>query len=1025
MHGANKSRENSISKRWMPILLLLWVTQALPVLAQDQTISQMVHTSWTGRDGAPAGIRALAQTPDGILWIASFKGLYSFDGLSFISFQPNQGSPGIPPMTMRDLFVSKSGDLWLTGYHGPAVRIHQGQVATYNLSGAEPNDALDYLQQDSTGAMWAISNDRQLVRLGTDEIWHPMPGPVQAPGHISALLIDSVGTQWVVENDILYRKPQGQDQFLPTEVSAYLPTKIREGAGHTLWIMAPVSTSKAGHRPVMEIQQVDQLGHRLTSPMDLGDPTDILPGTDGSLWIMKANDELQRLQSSEMAARNSRHKGEIADAVKLGGGVGTKEFHAFMLDANGGVWAGGLERLERFARATLVPAMPGGPAGIWYSCVDVTGDIFLSHPPEELYRIRSGHLARIKAVKDSGNLFCGQDGTLYIDASHPAFVRDGKESYLPLLPGLTGYHDTYEFTGFLPMPDGSLIGAAAGTSIAKSLWVYKNSKWSRFLPNESFSEVTTMLVDSHGIIYLGHADGSISLVNRNALTRLPTGSTQVGAINGFRETSYGVFAHGARCIGLIRQGAFQPINLTVSEYSKGVTGLVQAQNGDIWINGFDGVVRIPSAEVLAALSDPTHTVSATNFQEQDFKGPTTLFLFSDSAHVDSTGKLWFTMLNGVVSVDPKHLGPPHPPQLAIRCITADGYRPNAGGQFPPNVSTLSVQYFGVNLTDPRSVVYRYQLQGLDPGWQDVGNRTEAIYTHLRPGRYTFRVMASNGDGIWTAPVASAPFTVLPSFYQTWWFAGLCLVATALLTWLGLRARVKYVSHAISIRAEERADERIRIARELHDTLLQGVQGLLLTFHVAAEKVPADHESKKTLEKALATADRIILEGRNRVSRLRSVYLTDSELKASIERFASDLNGHREIEFVAERKGGKDLLQPHVVEEIFCIAREALANAFRHSEASRIVVELDYQRRRFMFSCRDDGRGFDLDALQARQTNGHWGLRGMSERAEKIGARFSFESARGKGTEVRVILPARRAYVHKTGFWPLSTRRGST
>jgi signal transduction histidine kinase len=286
-------------------------------------------------------------------------------------------------------------------------------------------------------------------------------------------------------------------------------------------------------------------------------------------------------------------------------------------------------------------------------------------------------------------------------------------------------------------------------------------------------------------------------------------------------------------------------------------------------------------------------------------------------------------------------------------------------------------------------------------------------------------MASNGDGIWTAPVASAPFTVLPSFYQTWWFAGLCLVATALLTWLGLRARVKYVSHAISIRAEERADERIRIARELHDTLLQGVQGLLLTFHVAAEKVPADHESKKTLEKALATADRIILEGRNRVSRLRSVYLTDSELKASIERFASDLNGHREIEFVAERKGGKDLLQPHVVEEIFCIAREALANAFRHSEASRIVVELDYQRRRFMFSCRDDGRGFDLDALQARQTNGHWGLRGMSERAEKIGARFSFESARGKGTEVRVILPARRAYVHKTGFWPLSTRRGST
>jgi Y_Y_Y domain/Histidine kinase len=852
--------------------LLLWFSLALPARAQDQRISQMVHTSWTGRDGAPPGIRALAQTPDGILWIASLKGLYCFDGLPFIPFQPNRGSPGIPPMTMRDLFVSKSGDLWLAGYHGPAVRIRQGQVTTYNLSQARLDDALDYLQQDSTGAMWAISNDRLLVRLGTDEVWHPMPGPVQGPGHISVLLIDSVGTEWVVENDILYRRPPGQAQFLPTEVAAYLPAKIREGADHTLWILAPVSESNA-QKPFMKIQQVDQSGRRLVGPMNAGDPTDILPGTDGSLWVTEANDELHRLRSPEIASWRSGYNSEIADVVKLGGGVGVKEFHAFMLDTNGGVWAGGLERLDRFASATLVPAIPGASAGIWYSCVDPHGDVFISHPPTELYRISSGRLARLSTVKDCGNLFCGRDGTLYMDASRPAIVRNGKEGYLPVLPGLTGYDDSYEFTGFLPMPDGSLIGAAAGTSIDKSLWIYKNSRWSRFLPNENFPEVTTMFVDSRGVIYLGHGEGSINLVNGNAVTRLVVASTQVGPLNGFAETSYGVFAHGSRGIGIIRQGALIPIKLVEPEYSKGVTGVVQAQNGDIWINGFDGIVHIPSAEILAALSDPIHKVSARNFQEQAFKGPTFLFLFSDTAHMDSTGKLWFSTLNGVVSVDPNRLGPAHSPQLAIRAITADGSMPNARGQFPPNIATLNVQYFGVNLTDPRSVVYRYQLERLDPGWQDVGSRTEAIYTHLRPGRYTFQVMASNGDGVWTEPVASAPFTVLPSFYQTWWFAALCIVIAALLIWLGLTARVRSVSRAITIREEGRADERIRIARELHDTLLQGVQGLLLTFHVAAEKVPADHESKRSLEKSLATADRIILEGRNRVSRLRSEYLT--------------------------------------------------------------------------------------------------------------------------------------------------------
>jgi hypothetical protein len=249
----------------------------------------------------------------------------------------------------------------------------------------------------------------------------------------------------------------------------------------------------------------------------------------------------------------------------------------------------------------------------------------------------------------------------------------------------------------------------------------------------------------------------------------------------------------------------------------------------------------------------------------------------------------------------EHLIAPHPPQLAIRSITADGRPPDSKSTFPPEIATLNVRYFAADFANPKNVIYGYQLDGADTSWQDVGSRSEAIYTHLKPGRYVFRVMASNSDGVWTEPVVSEPFTVPPRFYQKGWFAALGILAAVQLLWLAYAIRFRFVSREIRMRAEERADERIRIARELHDTLLQGVQGLLLTFHVAAEKVPADHESKKTLEKALATADQIILEGRNR---------------------------------------------------------------------------------------------------------------------------FSFESGTGKGTEVRVILPARRAYVRNTGFWPLSARRGS-
>jgi signal transduction histidine kinase len=315
----------------------------------------------------------------------------------------------------------------------------------------------------------------------------------------------------------------------------------------------------------------------------------------------------------------------------------------------------------------------------------------------------------------------------------------------------------------------------------------------------------------------------------------------------------------------------------------------------------------------------------------------------------------------------------------------------------------------------------YWLHGVDKTWQDVDRRTEAVYTHLGPGKYLFEVRATNGEGVWSAPVSTS-LTVLPAFYQTAWFAVLCAIAGILLLWLGLTARVRYLTAGIKQRAEERADERIRIARELHDTLLQGIQGLLLTFHVAAQKVPADHESKQVLERALTTADQIIVEGRNRVNRLRTENVTDAELKSLIQGVADSLRSIAPIDFVLERTGGSNALRSQVVDEVFCIAREALTNAFRHSGASRIIVKLDYKEREFRMSCRDNGRGFDAEGFCALQRNGHWGLCGMEERAESMGAKLSLTSATDKGTEVHIIMPARLAYMGHRRFGDFLKRK---
>jgi signal transduction histidine kinase len=335
-----------------------------------------------------------------------------------------------------------------------------------------------------------------------------------------------------------------------------------------------------------------------------------------------------------------------------------------------------------------------------------------------------------------------------------------------------------------------------------------------------------------------------------------------------------------------------------------------------------------------------------------------------------------------------------------------------------------LRYFGLNLSYPTGVVYRYKLGGSDKVWQEVGSRTEAVYTHLRPGEYVFQVEASNGDGIWTSPFNSAPFRILPAFYQTWWFEGLCVFAGILLLWLGITARVRFVAAGIRQRAEERADERIRIARELHDTLLQGVQGLLLSFHAAASKVPSDHESKKALERALATADRVILDGRDRVNRLRSEHLTNGELEPLIETIADDLTSLSKIDFALERTGTRQALNPEILDEIYYIVREALTNSFRHSGASQIVVALDYGKQQFSIVCRDNGRGFDVQELQESKAKGHWGLRGMAERAEKIGGDFDYRSAPAEGVQIRVLLPAIQAYIRPFGFKSIFHRRNA-
>lgn len=980
-----------------------------PLLAQDQKIFQMIHTAWTARDGAPENIHSIAQTSDGMLWLSTHDGLFSFDGLTFSLFDP--GSGPLHRQNIPYMFAPKDGSLWVYGVP-PATRIQNGVAAVMNRGDHGVIGSLSHMQQSSDGTLWAVSNQRDLMRFGSEAIWHVVPTPTKA--RLESIFVDSSDTLWLVSDNKLYRRAQGQEAFQSCEVPVYGPANLQEGLDHSVWIAgskpATVPTQHAGQPPEVGLKRVDRFGKRLPNPLPKSDVNNMVVARDGSVWLSHTEAGLQRLRPAEFEGRSG--DGDPPDLYGVSDGLTTTGFRGLLLDRDGNIWISGGKGLDRFQHATLVPAVPNAINGGWSFCVAPNDDVWVTVFDDFRAIIRNGRLLRrLKDLPGIQAMLCEKDGTVRgISADRYSIaIRNGRDYRLP--PVLDDQGEPHFTMGIVTTPNHRMI---AVTNTQHALWTFEGGRWAPFLVSSGISHLTAAaMADAEKRLYLGSRDGKVTVLDAATFEVVASSSIALGVILGFSETSYGVFAVGQYGIALQCNGVFRKLSFANSDLALRVSGLVEDHQGDVWINGL-ALARISAAEIRAAISDLSHPIRAREFREGAYRGSDSFASFPYAAHsaqIDSKGILWFSTSNGVIYIDPRHVD--HtlpPPQTTIRSITADGKPLKADRTFRAGVQTLNVRYLGLNLSNPSGVVYRYRLEGFDESWQNVGNRAEAFYTRPHPGKYTFQVEAANSGEDWSAPVYSAAFVILPLFYQTWWFEALSAVMGLVVLWLAVTARTRSVAAAAKMRAEERAEERVRIARELHDTLLQGVQGLSLSFHVAAEKVPDSHEAKQALEKALATADRIILEGRDRVNRLRSDRLASSEFEPSIQALADDLKSRFSVEFAMEYAGHREPLNPDILEEIYYIAQEALTNAFRHSGGSRIVLKLDYGRSHFSMECRDDGRGFGAGELREAESKGHWGFRGMSERAEQIGAKLIHESAPGNGTTIRLVLRSGRAYL---------------
>ena len=319
-----------------------------------------------------------------------------------------------------------------------------------------------------------------------------------------------------------------------------------------------------------------------------------------------------------------------------------------------------------------------------------------------------------------------------------------------------------------------------------------------------------------------------------------------------------------------------------------------------------------------------------------------------------------------------------------------------------------------SMVAPEKVQFRYKLEGQDVEWRQAVNKREVQYSNLPPGNYRFRVSASNNSGVWNDEGDAVDFSIAPAYYQTNWFRALCVGLFAALLWAAYQFRMRQVEHAFALTLETRVGERTRIARELHDTLLQSFHGLLLRFQTASYLLPErPADAKDKLDIAIEHAAKAITEGRDAVQGLRASTVERNNLAVAVrtlgDQLASDASAHRPTTFEVAVEGQTRDLHPIVRDEIYKIAAEALRNAFRHAHADRVEVEIRYDSEQFRLRVRDDGKGIDPKVLANQGLEGHYGLRGMPERAALMGGKLAVWSEGGAGTEVELRLPASIVY----------------
>jgi len=959
---------------------------ARPALALNpaKTLGQCSLQKWDAKDGLPGtAVRAIAQGPDGALWVALLGGVVRYDGARFVALQaPPELQPAL--VDINKILPARDGTIWLGASYREPLRFLGGVLRAFGPETAYPTGAIPSAwAEDASGAIW-MATPRGLFRFAGGRF---APHPVKAldTGENAQLETDAAGSMWHGTAKGLFSMG-GQAAIAHPQVGPGPVTAVHRDRRGVLWVATAGRLQGIEHPDTVTLTAADGL--------PAGPVGQIADDQDGNLWLATP--------AGLVRVREGR-----ARVFTTADGLPDNDVTAVFVDREGSLWIG--TRTAGIVQATdrtldtgpLPPALEG--IDVPSVCQADDGAIWFGTRGRGAVRWKDGASAR----------FTSADG-LPGDVVYAIAPGGDGELWLGTPNGLGRWHaGRASDPGLWNRPVRALYRSSGGT-----IWIGGDGQLGRLTGGQVEvlgqdrgmppGQVRAMAEDPQGNLWVSAIGGLVRWQPSagRLLRATPIEGRKSGFVRSMLADRAGAFWLTTTAAGLVRlqDGVARSFDATAGLDVGLLYQLLEDDAGDLWIGTNRSVVRVSRASLEAVADGRRSGVEVISFDATDRgAGVVAETIRQPAAWKARDGRLWFVSRRGVVSIDPKrvrpNVAPPHP---VIEAVLVDGRRlsPAAGDPFPARTRQIELQFTGIALLQPSRVRFRHRLEGVDPDWVGDGARRSVVYTGLSPGSYRFQLQASNSDGLWSERAATLAFSVATPFHRRSWFWLACLAGLLPIgLWLHrgrvARLRAQYLGMLT---------ERARVARELHDTLLQGLTAVTMQVNAARSRLPPQAESaQRDLAQIQESVTRCLEESRQAVRGLREPDFPADDLGPALRRLAERLRGPSQIACSVSVEGTPRPLPHAVKDELYRVGQEAITNAFKHAAATRIEAHLRYGAGAVTIEVRDDGRGFDPAAPAAADDDRHFGLLGIRERVARIGGTLTIRSSPGAGTTIEVAV----------------------